>query len=365
MSTKSHENRPSSSNPGGDHVIWKVRLAGVQFGAIPSFSTRPNPVVANEKLIASAFAPGCVVAVDRNDGTELWRSPIRPYAGESILVAHRRVLAKSPNTLFALRLDDGQVDWSFSPHGPKGETLYAGPTVDNGRVFIGDRQREFRCLAVDTGDCLWSFRIPEAERGEINATALALDNKVFVATNAGVALALDQFSGRLIWSQVVGGPSIHQLRSWHEKVMVQTGRSLVALRPSDGEIVATFDWPDWRIRAWAQVSGVTVAVVERLPESTMPPAEPERQIVGFTSGRTLYRRRYEGDFSGLRSSDVTGLLYESRVDGFGVIDPHSGARVHDVAVPCSELPRPGIADVRDGIIYLLTGNGILCALRHP
>jgi hypothetical protein len=57
-------------------------------------------------------------------------------------------------------------------------------------------------------------------------------------------------------------------------------------------------------------------------------------------------------------------LYESRIDGFGILSASTGERIHDIRTKKSVL-EPGLVDVQDNIIYLLSTDGSLYALNHP
>src|SRR5207244_911030 len=66
----------------------------------------------------------------------------------------------------------------------------------------------------------------------------------------------------------------------------------------------------------------------------------------------------------LSYSPEAGLIYESRFDGLGIIDPRMGRRPFDVHFPNVLDGEP--AGVRDGVIYALGSSpAILYALRHP
>lgn len=71
----------------------------------------------------------------------------------------------------------GQV-WSQ----PLQRHVLATPTVDQGLVFIGDIGRTFHCLDSRSGQVYWTHDL----RGEVWASALVADGKVFVGTRSGV-----------------------------------------------------------------------------------------------------------------------------------------------------------------------------------
>ena len=79
----------------------------------------------------------------------------------------------------------------------------------------------------------------------------------------------------------------------------------------------------------------------------------------------------------LRFDDATGMVYEPRHDGIGIIDPATGQRIHHITSESGFWPT--LPDVEGGMIYMLanephtpqdqekqsTRMGFLAAFRHP
>jgi outer membrane protein assembly factor BamB len=62
-----------------------------------------------------------------------------PHLSLSVLVSGDLVFAKTARTLYALRLLDGAVVWTFTPHRAKGEHMYSTPVISGERLYTGDR----------------------------------------------------------------------------------------------------------------------------------------------------------------------------------------------------------------------------------
>jgi outer membrane protein assembly factor BamB len=70
--------------------------------------------------------------------------------------------------------------WSY----PLQHHSMSTPAIRNGLVFVGDSGRKFHCLDADTGKLYWTHEV----EGEIWASPLAADGKVYVATRQGEVL---------------------------------------------------------------------------------------------------------------------------------------------------------------------------------
>jgi hypothetical protein len=49
-------------------TVWRKQLADVKFAVLPPANTRPNPLIADDKLFVSVFSPGAVCALERDTG---------------------------------------------------------------------------------------------------------------------------------------------------------------------------------------------------------------------------------------------------------------------------------------------------------
>ena len=52
--------------------VWRTQ-ANVNFAVLPPGNTRPNPLIADDKLFVSVFSPGAVCALERDTGRLMWR----------------------------------------------------------------------------------------------------------------------------------------------------------------------------------------------------------------------------------------------------------------------------------------------------
>jgi outer membrane protein assembly factor BamB len=202
---------------------------------------------------------------------------------------------------------------------------------------------------------------------DVNATALIHKHSVFVSNNAGVAVAYEATTGRQLWRTRLDGPCGWELCIFETKVVVTTRRSIYLLDPENGQVVERWNWRQRVIKAFAAARGALIAITETEASwrsVTTHKVNEAASIEGVRPGKVVFERPTSKYAWGLRWDNKTGLLYESRIDGFGILSASTGTRINDITRKGGEL-EPGLADVQDNVIYLLSMEGSLYALRHP
>ena len=243
-------------------TIWRHKIRGAEHAVLPNHTTRPNPLVVGDVVIASIFSPGFVYAVDRMTGRQRWRVRTDGLAGSTVTFAGGTLVAKTSHTLYALDPTTGFVKWTFCPYGTAPEWIYSTPTVHKGVVFIGDRTGKLHCLDVRSGKSVWWNQTSRARNSDVNATALIHKHSVIVATNAGRAVAYEATTGRQLWRTRLDGPCGWELCNFENKVVVPTYRSLYLLDPDNGEVVQRWNWGRSVINAFAAAPGALIAITE-------------------------------------------------------------------------------------------------------
>jgi outer membrane protein assembly factor BamB len=228
-------------------AIWRTKLPEVKCAILPPSNNRPNPLVSDELVFVSVFAPGAVCALDRITGTLVWRREFHKYAGAAVHAANGTLFAQTPTSLYALEPATGKTVWSFCPDGESGETMYSAPSVHQNSVFIGDRCSYLYCLDFKTGETLWKQRTSEAANGDLNSTPLVTKGMVVVGTNAKMAAAYDAKTGNRIWLRELDGPSFFgPLVS--DGLLAVFANSVYFLVPESGEVAQKFCWEGDSVR---------------------------------------------------------------------------------------------------------------------
>ena len=361
------ESRAQHSHPLNELTLWRHRIRGAEYAVLPNRTTRPNPLVVGDVVVASIFSPGIVYAVDRATGRQRWRVRTDGLGGSTVTIASGILYATTSHTLYALDATSGHVKWTFCPYGTEHEWIYSAPTVHKDLAFIGDRTGKLHCLDARSGKPVWWKQTSRSGNPDINATALFHKHSVIVASNAGLAVAYEATTGRQQWRTRLDGPCGWELCIFENKVVVPTRRTMYLLDPENGEVVERWRWRDSVIKAFAAARGALVAITES--EASWRSITTERvheaaNIKGVRRGKMLFERLTSKYAWGIRWDKRTGFLYESRIDGLGILSTATGERIHNITPKKGEL-HPGLADVQDDVIYLLSMDGSLYALNHP
>ena len=146
-------------------------------------------------------------------------------------------LAGSQESLVAYDVVGAKVVWRAS----LGD-LHASPLLLQGRVFVGNVHGRFFAVDRSTGDVLWHFDLPDnATRKGIRSSAAGSPPHVVFGADDGTLYNLDAITGRLVWKFTADGaiqaaPSIAD-----STVYVGTLRGMMyALRLSSGTLL----WSD-------------------------------------------------------------------------------------------------------------------------
>lgn len=109
---------------------------------------------------------------------------------------------------------------------PLGRHTMSTPTLSGGRVFVADSMRTLHCLDAATGRSLWT----ETVDGEVWASALVADGKVYVGTRRGeLSILADAGEKRLMHRVNLGAPISATATAANGVVYVGTMTTLIAL----------------------------------------------------------------------------------------------------------------------------------------
>ena len=340
-------------------TVWQTELPDVKFAVLPPGNTRPNPVIANDRLFVSVFSPGAVCALERDTGRLIWRQELGKFSGASVYFYERKLFANSPHTLYSLHPDSGEIRWSFCPYGPDGEWIYSSPTIYEGNLYIGDRKGFLHCLDSSTGETIWSKRTNSDENDDVNSTPVVVNGLVIVPTNANIVVAYEAITGEDAWEQKVDGPSIFGPLLHKGLLVVVAVESLYLLDPTSGKVRQHFQWKGDNI-AFAESTGRDVVVALR---GAWPPKDSSE--IAFLNESGIHRTvSLTGHCIDFRYFPDKALLYASHFQGVDLLSPDAA----EILCKLTTTGREGdtaLVDVQGDRIYVLTGDGSVHALRHP
>ena len=197
---------------------------------------------------------GRLLALDARRGKVAWSLPTGRCAAASPALSRFTVFATFLNRppcnasghdldglLLAVRTRDGKERWRFSL-GPS-ET---SPLVAEGRVYVGDWRGKIYALDERTGRLLWSYKTDGAVKGAIAYSA----GRVFAGSYDHHVYCLDAKTGKLVWrgaAQERLGPR----GTFYSTPAVSYGR--VYIGSTDGKVYS-FGANTGKVR-WSQSTG--------------------------------------------------------------------------------------------------------------
>ncbi len=90
-------------------LIWQYQLPHTSSAQLPQSAGVPNPTVVDDKIVASIFSPGMVVALKHRTGELCWETSLGRHAGSQVVWQDGVLLAKSSDTVFRLDPQTGSI----------------------------------------------------------------------------------------------------------------------------------------------------------------------------------------------------------------------------------------------------------------
>lgn len=185
-------------NAANGSTVWKAQLSGALQAA---------PAVANNIVVVHTL-DGHVTALNETTGKQMWMhdgsTPDLIQNGDSApVIDNGTVFVGFDNgIMMAFNLQNGQVLWQRPIAIPNGASqiermvdINGTPKVEDGVLYAASYHGNAVGLAVNDGRLLWQHPV-----STIEAIAVG-DGRVFVTTDVGNVLALDQQTGREVWVQ--------------------------------------------------------------------------------------------------------------------------------------------------------------------
>jgi outer membrane protein assembly factor BamB len=168
--------------------MWRFNARNV---IVPTLSNDTLFMVVNDKL----------QAVNATTGSTIWQAPVDSSFSTAVTyVAGRLYICSNTGTLVCLNSGTGQPLWSYG-YGTFNTFFNSVPVVDNNMVIVSPVNHsvgEIHAVNALTGQKIWSYNINYS----ICDRPLATKGVVVINSGmAGLALALDESTGHLLWSK--------------------------------------------------------------------------------------------------------------------------------------------------------------------
>lgn len=308
-----------------DLALWSTQLSGLKFAIPPPTCGRGNPIVVGDAVFFASFSPGILFALDRHTGASRWTLALDYYGHSPAAGPGGLILAPTAKSLRAVRIETGEIVWTFGPKKRAGEQMYSSPTAVDDKIYIGDRAGFLYALDAGSGAVVWRVYPSRADNNQINSTPAVGSGVVAVGTNAKLALGFDAGTGREVWRQRLDGPCTNAIPTGGE-LLVWTWRTAYRFRVADGTPLGRWHRRHHHIRSAAAAGDVTLLVYNR-EWPVEPHTWPVCELIAYRGDGELYRFNYPlHGGADLRYEAATGVVYESTYRGIGVLDPATGSR---------------------------------------
>ena len=300
-------------------IVWEVGY------------TSTVPIVANTRNLY-VVRNSQLVAVDLEDGNEVWSVPFTDSGLSQMSCGDDLVLAANKESLFAFDATTGELRWesnlplSLDPFVPLVTSFiswreYSALTMHDRMVYVrrldyhDPDECRFSLFALDTdgGRERWRFPIQQANRGECLPGTFPLvfgDGLVLVETWDGlsgncVLNTLDEGSGKIVWRHSVsGGCSAHSYFLDGKFVRI-SAQNMVALEAQSGRVLWQREIPP----------GVPQLIADRGWIVLWPGGNAERtlSLIDLRSGKLLSEMKVTTPETCHSASSVVGFSDERGV----------------------------------------------------
>lgn len=198
-----------------------------------------SPIIADGKLIFSGY-DGTVYALNKDDGSLLWKNRISSYCGSSPVydASTNLVYIGTENstlkgTLAALDADNGILEWEFSTNGHVPCRPAAGN--DDIVVFGSNDGFVYACRKTD-GKFAWKFRALREVKGRITID----DGLCYACSHDGFLYCIGM-DGSLVWKRKLGHILYSEPVVFGQKVIIGSySGQISALDKKSGKILWHF-----------------------------------------------------------------------------------------------------------------------------
>ncbi len=211
------------------HAATGKRLGWVSLGG----AIQGTPVVAGSTVIVPlAGGRESAVAYDLVDARIRWRFAGPDVLGSPLLLGASLYVGNVQGVMTCLALGTGEKIWSYAlPANTSLKGIRSSPAGQDSAVVFGADDGYLYCCHARTGALRWRV----AAGGPIQATPVIHHGTVFVGTLTGDLIAVDLTSGTLRWTAHPGASVYGAVVADSATVIVgTTGGHIMALDPATG-----------------------------------------------------------------------------------------------------------------------------------
>lgn len=194
--------------------------------------------------VFAATGFGEVVALDAATGKEQWRRKVSgPVRGAPVARGGRVVVVSLDNQTHALAADDGRVLWTHQGLSEIASLLGASsPAIEGNVVIVPYSSGELFALRLENGAVQWSESLAGIRRtgaagtlSDIRGLPVIDRGRVYAAGNSDIIAAIDLRTGRRIWDRQIGSAQTPWVAGDY-LFLISTANELVALEARTGRV---------------------------------------------------------------------------------------------------------------------------------
>jgi outer membrane protein assembly factor BamB len=208
------------------------------------FSKLAAGVGVGQGMAMVADVDGLVIAINADNGEELWRVDVESEVLAAPQVANDTVIVQAyDGRLIGLDKDSGDQRWVYSIDPPV-LTLRgtATPVIDEGVVYTGFSNGKLTAIDINNGDLIWGKLIAIAKGQaeldriiDVDAAPLLVDSTAYAASYNGYLFAFLKASGRPLWRFEIS--TYRELAEGFQNVYAVSQKGHVfAVNASNGEL---------------------------------------------------------------------------------------------------------------------------------
>lgn len=264
-------------------TLWHHEGTGTRQGA-PADTTG---AVYSHGRVFVALQNGRVMALDPDTGKIEWQQHLPTQLESSPLVIRGTVyLGSDKGLLYALDTGNGKTRWTYkaSDHPVK-----TSPSFKNGIVYFADYGGVVHALRASDGKKVWETptdELPPGGSGGFYSSPALAAGKLFIGRDDGAVFALDERTGKHVWSKktgkpVIGSPAVAKVKGAPLTVYIGSyDKYLYAFEAQTGDV-------RWRYNVEGPIPGTPTVVGTTVYTSSFKTQE----TVGLDakSGKRVYR----------------------------------------------------------------------------
>ena len=172
-------------------IGWEFELEGDAF--------ENSPIVADSKVFV-ASSDGVLLALNLEDGKELWRRPTEiGFVASPSYRKGRLYIGDVDGRVYCFDANDGQPIWEFETE----EEVTSAANFDSDRVLVASQAGTLHCLNAETGEKIWRYQ----SNDQLRCFPTIAEGRVLLGGCNGQLIAVSLDSGEQVESVELNAPT--------------------------------------------------------------------------------------------------------------------------------------------------------------